>query len=210
MFKLVTAVVIVFFIVAAAEVLWRTKKLSSEQSRKLVHISVGTYAATWAFYLNDQQILLLSFAMLAVVLVSRVFRIFASIHSVKRKTLGEIFFPLGIMACALLTESPWIYMAALLHVSIADGLAALIGSRHVRKHGYQVLGHQKTVVGTLIFFNASVFITLLAVYAAPELRVNLAMPLLIPLLATAAENIGFYGADDLLLPVLVASLFIGL
>lgn len=210
MFKLVTAVVIVFFIVAAAEVLWRLKILNSEQSRKLVHISVGTYAATWAFYLNDLHILFLSTAMLAVVLVSRVFHIFASIHSVKRKTLGEIFFPLGIMACALLTESPWIYMAALLHVSIADGLAALIGSRHIRKHGYYILGHQKTVVGTLIFFNASVFITILAVYAAPELRVNLVMPLLIPVLATAAENIGFYGADDLLLPVLVTSLFISL
>lgn len=210
MFALAQVVLIVFVIVMAAELLWRTKKLNSEQSRKVIHISVGTFAATWAFYLNDQQILLLSLAMLAVVLVSRALGIFASIHSVKRKTLGEIFFPLGIMACALLTDSPWIYMAALLHVSIADGLAALIGSRHIRKHGYKILGHQKTVVGTLIFFNMSVLITLLTVYAAPELRVGFVMPILIPLLTTLAENIGFYGADDLVLPLLVTGLFISL
>ena len=203
-------IAVIFVIVVATEFLWRMKLLTSERSRKLVHISVGTFASSWAFFLSQSQIIVLGVLMLAVVIVSRLLKIFSSIHSVKRKTLGEIFFPLGIIICALLTDSPWIYMAALLHVSIADGLAALIGTHYIRKHGYMIFNHQKTVVGTLIFFNASVAITLLTAIAAPELRANPLMVFSIPVLATLAENIGFYGADDLLLPVLVASLFVAL
>jgi phytol kinase len=200
---LLQTVLIIFAIVALAEILWRAKLLESEYSRKLIHILVGTFAATWGFFLDDRQIILLACAMFTVVLVSRFLGLFSSIHSVKRKTWGELFFPLGIAGCAVLTDSPWIFAAALLHVSLADGLAALIGKRYITKHGYKIFKQQKTLVGTLVFFNASVVITLCAVLFEPELQGNVAVIMLVPLLATAAENIGIYGADDLLVPIVV-------
>lgn len=203
---LLQTVLVIFAIVVLAEVLWRSKQLRSEYSRKFIHIMVGTFAAFWGFFLDDGQILALAAAMFVIVLTSRLFSIFQSIHTVSRKTWGELFFPVGIATTALMTESPWVFMAALLHVSIADGLAALIGSRYVRKHGYKVFKQQKTIVGTLTFFNASVFITLLTVLLAPELQGNLLVILLVPLMATIIENVGHYGADDLLVPIAVAAL----
>lgn len=196
----------IFLILVVAEVLWRAKLLEAEHSRKLVHIVVGTFAATWAFYMDDQQILLIAGAMFMVVLISRLLGIFSSIHSVKRKTWGELFFPLGIALCALLTDSPWIFMAAILHVSIADGLAAIVGRRYIRTHGYKVLGQQKTLAGSLAFFNTSLLIVIAVVLLMPEIQFLPAVMLLVPVLATAAENLGLYGSDDLLVPLIVTLL----
>jgi dolichol kinase len=157
MSMLLAVLATVFLIVVLAEIFWRTKIFGPEQSRKLVHVGVGTFASTWGFILEDKQIVFIAGAMFLVVLASRVLGVFGSIHSVSRKTWGELFFPLGIASAALLADSPWIYMAAVLHVSIADGLAALIGRKYIKKHGYKVFKQQKTVVGTLVFFSVSRF-----------------------------------------------------
>jgi phytol kinase len=200
---LLKVVLAIFIIVVSAEVLWRNKILRSEPSRKLVHILVGTYVASWGFFLADQQILLLAAAMFGVVLASRYLGVLGSIHNVQRKTWGELFFPIGIASCAVLTGSPWIFMAAMLHVSVADGLAAVVGSNYIKKHGYKIFNQQKTIVGSLIFFNASIFITLAATLLAPELQGSVLVVLIVPLLSLAAENIAVYGADDLFVPVVV-------
>lgn len=207
---LIFVLAVVFLIVVTAEILWRSKVLRSEPSRKLVHILVGTFVASWGFFLSDQQIILLAAAMFFVVLASRRLDVFRSIHSVQRKTWGELFFPLGIAACAFFTTSPWIFMAAMLHVSIADGLAAVVGVKYIRRHGYKVFKQQKTVVGTLTFFNVSLFITLGTILFATELQNNALIVVLVPILATAAENFTPYGADDLLVPLVVTSLLIAL
>lgn len=206
MMLLLQTVLAIFVIVVLAEFLWRAKLLESEYSRKLIHITVGTFAAFWGFYLNDMQVVLLATAMFAVVLISRFVGLFAAIHSVKRKTWGELFFPLGIAMSAVITVSPWVFLAAVLHVSLADGFAAVIGRGYVKKYGYKVFGQQKTVVGTLTFFNASIFIILAVMLLAPELPISLALVLLVPLIASAAENIGMYGSDDLLVPIVVGFL----
>ncbi|MBA3758095.1 hypothetical protein H0X10_00465 [Candidatus Saccharibacteria bacterium] len=207
---LLLPIIVIFIVIIVTEALWRAKILRNEPARKLVHILVGTFVASWAFFLDDKSIVLLAVAMFAVVLISRTFGIFRSIHSVTRKTWGELFFPLGIVACALLTDSPWIFAAAMLHVSIADGLAAVVGVKYHRKYGYKVFHQQKTSVGTLTFFNASLFITLATVLLAPELQGNLLIIVLVPLASTLAENLTPYGADDLLVPLTVTGLLLSL
>lgn len=206
MSQLLGVVLGIFVIVVSAELLWRAKILRSEFSRKLIHILVGCFAATWGFFLTDNQIYLLAGAMFLVVMLSRLLGIFQSIHSVSRKTWGELFFPLGIAAAALLTDSPWVFLAAVLHVGIADGLAAVFGSRYIKRYGYKVFKHQKTIVGTLVFFNASVVIITLSILFATELQGNFLVVLLVPLIATVIENIAQYGTDDLLVPVTVSLL----
>lgn len=203
---LLGVVAAVFIIVVIAELLWRTKVLQGELSRKLVHILVGIFAATWGFFLDDKQIYLLAGSMFSIVVLSRAFGVFQSIHSVSRKTWGELFFPSGIALVAWLTDSPWVFMAALLHVGIADGLAAVIGSKYIKLHGYKVFKQQKTIVGTLTFFNASLFITLATLVLAPELQGHALVVFLVPLAATLAENLGRYGADDVLVPLVVTLL----
>lgn len=200
---LLKVLIAIFIIVVSAEVLWRNKILHSELSRKLVHVLVGTFVASWGFFLTTWQILILAVAMFLVVFASRQMGVLKAIHSVNRKTWGELFFPLGIAVCAILTRSPWIFMAAMLHVSLADGLAAIVGSNYIKQHGYKIFRQQKTVVGSLIFFIASLFITMIVTVLAPELRGSVLAVLLIPLLSVLTENISGYGADDFFVPVVV-------
>lgn len=201
-----TTVLAIGGIVLVSEFLWRKNYLRGEASRKLVHILSGTFVAFWGFYLDDGQILVLSGLLFAIVLISRQLGLFKSVHNVSRKTWGELFFPIGIAGTAVLADSPWVFMAAMLHVGIADGLAAILGIRYIRKHGYKVFKQQKTVVGTLTFFNASIFITIATMLLTTDLQLNLVIVLLLPLMATAAENLGQYGTDDLLVPLTVAFL----
>lgn len=203
MVVLLKVLIAIFVVVVSAEVLWRNKILHSELSRKLVHVLVGTFVASWGFFLTTQQILILATAMLLVVFTSRHLGILKAIHSVNRKTWGELFFPLGIAVCAILTSSPWIFMAAMLHVSLADGMAAIVGSNYIKEHGYKIFRQQKTIVGSLVFIIASLFITLVVAVLAPELRGSSLAILLIPLFSVLTENISGYGADDFFVPVVV-------
>lgn len=175
----------------------------NELSRKFVHITVGCFVAFWPFFLSWTEILLLSGAFVLVVSLSKYFKIFKAIHSVQRPTYGELFFGLAVGATALITESKGIYAVALLQMSLADGLAAIIGMRYGLDNRYKVLGATKSVAGTATFFAVS--IALLSGFTIIT-GVPLAIPIMIGLAATATllENLGSYGLDNLLVPLSIA------
>lgn len=189
----------------AAEYLWRSGKLNIEVSRKVVHIGTGIMIAFWPYILSWTAIQLLSLALLAVVLVSYKFHIFKSIHSVKRLTKGEILYPIGIGLCALLEPAPWVFTAAILHLALADGLAAIAGVHYGKKTSYNLLSHGKSLVGSLTFF-----VTSFLIFVGASLFVSeQTLPLLYgwflwsALVLTFIENISWYGLDDITVPVSV-------
>ncbi len=196
------AVVIVFLILVFSEYLSRYKGVHSELTRKLVHIMVGISVAFWPFFLSWQQIQLLSFAFLVVVGLSVKLNIFRSIHAVKRNAMGEVLFALVIGILALIVTNKWIFAAAMLHLSLADGMAAVVGLGWGENNTYKVLGHSKSVAGSLAFFFCSMFIMIGYVafsHAAPG-----AVPLLwLPVVATIAENLAVQGTDNMVIPLLV-------
>jgi len=188
-----------------SEVLRHYRKVSPEFSRKFVHILTGTFIAFWPWIMSFGAIQLLSLGLLAVVLVSLKLHIFKSIHGVERHTYGEILFPVGIFIAATFAQSAWIYTAAILHLSLADGFAALVGIRYVKKHGYEIFGQTKTLVGTTVFYLFSLAITLLVVaFDGPEYQdTAVAILLWLPIGATLVESLAVYGSDNLLVPLLV-------
>ncbi|MFI5271376.1 MAG: hypothetical protein ACHQT9_05040, partial [Candidatus Saccharimonadales bacterium] len=133
---LVFTVVIVFVLLFLNELWWRTHTVHSELSRKFIHVSVGTFVAFWPFFLSWREIQILSLAFLAIVALSKYLNIFQAIHSVTRPTWGEVFFAVAVGLTALITQDKWIYTAALLQMSLADGLAAIIGTRFGNKQKY--------------------------------------------------------------------------
>jgi len=193
----------VFILLLGNELWWRKKRVHGELSRKFIHITVGSFVAFWPFFLDWDQIKLLSIAFVLVVLVSKQLKVFRSIHSVGRPTWGEIFFAVAVGAIALLTEDKWIYMAAILQMSLADGLAAIIGTHYGKSNSYKVFGHVKSLYGTAIFFVTSLLILLGYIYFSGA---ELELLALIGLAAAASviENVGVEGTDNLLVPVLVA------
>lgn len=202
---LVVAAGIVLAILIFAEYLARYKGLHSELSRKLVHISVGTFAAFWPFFLSWGQIQLLGFVFLGAMLVSVKFHLFRSVHGVERTAAGEILAAVAILILSFITSDPWVFAAAMLHVSIADGLAATVGVLWGDNNTYKVFGHTRSVVGSLAFFFSSVVIMI--IYAAYSGDYYSSVTLLwLPVLATLAENVSVKGSDNIVIPLLVVLL----
>ncbi|HEX3568133.1 MAG TPA: hypothetical protein VHT70_00455 [Candidatus Saccharimonadales bacterium] len=196
------AVTGVFLLLVVAEYFSRTGRVHSEITRKFVHMTVGTFVATWPFFLSWRDILLLGCAFLFVVTASVQFNIFRSIHSVNRNAVGETLFAIVIILLAALSHDRWIFMAAALHLSVADGLAAVVGTTMKHRSGrYFVFGSPKSIAGTTTFFIVSAIIV--SVYAHATHQHNWGALILLPGLATAAENIGGYGFDNLLVPLIV-------
>lgn len=202
--ELALAVMPVFSVLVLTEVLWRNNSLRGESARKLVHIVVGSYVAFWPFLISFQAIQIISVAFLLVVGLSLKFGIFKAIHGVARRTWGEVLFAVGIGLTAVLTKQPWVFTACILHMSVADGFAALAGKRWGKGNRYYVGGHEKSLVGTFVFWFCSLLITGLAIVNLPALQADASVYLfLIPLATSLIENIGIGGTDNVFVPLLV-------
>lgn len=202
--RIVATVLVVFLLLLTGELWWRKQKLHTEFTRKFVHITVGTFVAFWPFFLTWQEIRLLSVAFLIVVVASKYLKVFRAIHTVQRPTWGELFFALSVGLVTFITHDKWIYAAALLQMSLADGFAAVVGTRYGQRFRYIVFGHAKSILGTFTFLIVSAAIL---VWFARESGQHLKWTFILDLsvVASMIENLGVAGLDNLLVPVAIAA-----
>ena len=187
----------------ANEMLWRKKETHKEHQRKIVHILVGSFAAFFPLYMTWTDIRLISLAFLLVVALSKAFNIFGAIHKVERFSLGEVCFALAVGSLTFITNSDWIYTASLLQMSLADGLAAVVGVNLGKSNSYKVFGAVKSVAGTLTCFVVSLLILVIA-SAVAQAHISFLVLLFASVIAAVVENIGLYGLDNIFLPLAVA------
>jgi dolichol kinase len=201
---LVATAALVFLVLLASEFWWRKRKTDSELSRKFIHLTVGSFVAFWPFFLTWDEIRILSVVFILAVLVSKWLNIFQAIHSVQRPTWGEVYFAIVVGLLTYITHSKAIYAAALLQMSLADGMAAIVGVEYGIKKGrkYLVFGHPKTVIGTITFFLVS--FALLFGYSADTQRITLLAAASLACGATIVENLAVAGVDNLVVPLLIA------
>jgi phytol kinase len=203
MLRTLFVVLVTFFILVYAEWLARAKQIHAELTRKLVHITIGTFVAFWPFFLSWNEIEFLSLAFLIVVSISIKFDVFRSIHAVKRNAMGELLFAVVIGLLAYSITSPWVFAAAMLNLSLADGFAAIVGLGWGEGNSYKVFGHTKSIAGTLAFFVTSLIIMI--VYSVfSHLGPSILTIILLPAVAAAVENVSVQGMDNIVIPLLVA------
>lgn len=203
MIELFIVCLAVLSVLLAAEFGRRKHLFSNELGRKSVHITVGTFVAFWPLFLSWMEIMLLSMAFILVVVVSKYANLFKAIHTVQRPTLGEVYFAFTVGLLAYVTQDGWIYMAALLHMALADGLAAVVGVEFGKRTSYKVLGHTKSVLGSAVFFAISLAI----IWGYTIVHDVTLIPLVfvgIAGVATLLENISFKGLDNLTVPLWIA------
>ena len=199
------ALSIVFMLLVINEIWWRRIKKHSELSRKLIHILVGSFVAFWPYIMSVNSIRIISVLFTIVVFSSMKFNIFKSIHSVKRDSLGEIYFAISVGLITFINPSHLVYTISLLTMSLADGLAALVGTYYGMNRKYKVYGRSKTVLGSLTFF--IVALVLILIYIDKTGHVFSLGYLAVAAGLTLIENISPKGMDNLLVP-LVAALFL--
>lgn len=206
---LILSVLVVFVLLCLSELGWRKEWFANEVGRKFVHITVGSFVAFWPFFLSWNQIRWLSLAFLVVVAVSTKLKVFRAIHSVQRPTFGELCFAATVGLLTYITHSKGIYAAALLQMSLADGLAAIVGTRYGRATAYRVFGYSKSLVGTAAFIGTSAALltgySLWSAHGLPAADIALGT-----LGAALLENIAVRGLDNLAVPLFVGWLLASL
>ncbi len=188
---------------SAVEYLSRRKKYPPEITRKFIHISGGTVAAFTPWFLSWDQIEAIAVALFLVILVSRIFHVFDSINSVSRTSFGDLLFALSILVVAIIANDRLIFAAAILHMSLADGLAAIFGASWGKKTAYKILGQNKSFLGSAVFYLSSLLI-LVWYLLVSHTGASWTILIWLPAVATGLEAIGIDGADNLIVPILIS------
>lgn len=211
-FELLAVCLLIFLTLVFAQVLKKRKKFSSELLRKLTHIITGIIIAFTPLFLSWSSIVLLSGAFFLTVLVSLKLNIFSSIHGVGRKTYGEILYPISIGLLAVFQPDYWVFMVAVLHLALADALAAIFGTKYGTNNQYKIFGGVKSLLGSCVFLVVSFFIVGASklLFADGMTVPTLQLLLLLPVLVTIIEGLSSYGLDNFTVPVGVWLLIISL
>jgi dolichol kinase len=204
------AVILSLFAILAVllldEYLWRRKIIHGELKRKLVHIAVTSFVAFWPWFMGWKTIQLIGIAMVLVLLVNRQIKVLHYLGGIRQQTYGDVFLALSITTTALITDEKIFFAVAMLHVALADGFAAMIGTKYGRKWSYKVFGQTKTVFGSMTFWIVSLCILgicLLPAHSLIPFSHYALLLILLPPILTATENLAVWGTDNLAIPIIV-------
>jgi phytol kinase len=175
---------------------------------------VGIWGAWLPIWLGWRSIIVLGILLLIGVFVSNRFKWFRSIHSVQRETIGEYLFPVSMIVMAIFFKNDTVFAAGMLMLGVADGLAAVVGTRYGKKSMFKVLGNKKSWHGTAAFYACSVVILAWAISVIQPglstinfvtLLVTGAIVLSLSAVLTIAELTGQKGIDNLTVPLLTCT-----
>lgn len=189
-----------------AEASARRWHLQAEVGRKLAHVSSAVTAAALPLVLPFPAIAGLAAAFVPFMILSRRCQLFPVLHSAERSTFGEIYFPLGVLAAALLVPDGPAYSFGVLVMGIGDALASLIGQRFGRKE-YRVFGAMKTYLGSAALLATTLVLGVLTAAILVGISGNVVLIVIgIAAVITIEEGVFGGGADNVVLPVTAAAL----
>ena len=204
--KLIITASIFLILFGFAEAIQRLTKIRHDLTRKFAHILSGTVVFFLPYFLNAREIIILAVTFAILLWISKYLGLLASIHKVNRKTLGEVFFPLGIGISAFffLPHDLLAFQFGVLVLAFSDALAGIIGESF-GKHKIFFLKSTKSMEGSVVFFFATL-ILVMAMYSQRTLTSILPMTVS-SLLLTLIEMMLIGGLDNLLLPVVASYIF---
>lgn len=149
---LILSFAFVFFMILLATAIQKAFKLSSEFSRKIIHIAVGNWVFIAFYYFEDWYIAIIGpIAFILINFLSYKFTIFRAME-LDEKNPGTIYYPISLAVCTLFTYSqqPILMLPYLGIMAMAwgDGMAAVIG----KKYPIRLIRPGKSVGGALTFF----------------------------------------------------------
>lgn len=194
-------------LLAGAEVATRRRAVDAELSRKFVHVSSGVVAAALPLVMGYGDIVVLSAGFVPFLLAARCLRLFPAVSGVERSTLGEVWFPLGVLLAAALFPDGGPYVYGVLVMGLADAAASLWGRRAGRRRYRVPGGGHKTWAGSAAFLGTTVVVGVAVLGVADGWTARtLAAAVLAAVPLTVAEGVLGRGTDNLVLPVAAAAL----
>lgn len=167
---------------------------SAELTRRLAHIGSGACALLDYLLVSSNTFLVLMLLGIPFILISYRKNIFSSVHNVKRKTFGEIFLAVGIVAAYLISLiKPEVFIPSLLIITLADSFAGLVSDFYRQP--------RKMLRGSLMFFVVTVSILAIFGYQLPVV-------ITVALALTLIEKYSPLGSDNLTVPTAAAALLL--
>jgi phytol kinase len=175
------------------------------------HIAVGMWIVGTVLLFQNRFIAVLPLLSLAlfnfVIYLYRRYRR-NSYEAQERNSLGAVYLPLSLAFMALiLWEQPGLLVASLMPLIWGDALAAIMG-HYCGQYHYQVLGHGRTLEGSLSMFLFSLISLFLALVIFPPLGFwpSLLYSFITAVVATGVEAASPWGMDNLFVPVVSGAL----
>ena len=216
--------VYIFGIIGIMEKLVDKKILSSDLSRKVIHVAAGSWIIFWFFY--DKQpgdfTWLLNIAVPALFFLTFLYKgMFATPEDKDVKTMtrtgdpkellkGPLYFTITMITMGTIFYGSYAGALAMAVVGWGDGLAPYFGKKYGSKT-YKTFGREKTLEGTLAMFIFSIiggilFVILLQPVLAPfsksfDLLFIFMVVLLVAVIATIVEALSPADIDNLLIPL---------
>lgn len=180
-------------------------------SRKIIHILSAIIICFFPYFLNLTQIIAISLLFSVIFIFSRYWGFLPIINRVKRKSWGEVFYPLGVMlsAIAFLGKGEVLaFQFGVIVLGFSDSAASIIGSLYGR-YRINFLKGSKSVEGALAFFLTTLLILgVLLLAGTGEQSFDAGNYLLISLILTSLELVLFFGLDNLFVPLWASYLFL--
>ncbi|GAB2465708.1 dolichol kinase [Conyzicola lurida] len=188
------ATVVLVALMLVLELLVRRRGVGPETTRRIAHVLACLYGV-FAHSVLPPWLFVAACSLFVVALViSRRRGLLAAVHTTRRRSLGEVYLPGGIIIAALagaVAGSDGVFLAAILILSFADVAAGVTGDL--------LRSTTKTWWGSLAFFVVAGVITLVCGFS-PLASVTVALA------ATAAERVSTRGLDNLTVPVVAGVL----
>jgi phytol kinase len=207
---------VAMILIFAESLRWSRLKVSSENLRKFVHIMTGLWVALWPVLDISKRVVVAGVvAMIAVNIIlkypvpgrgiARIIYKFItgaktskSVFSlVRRSGHGEVTYGLGLLVSAVFAKDTKTFVASVLILTIADGLAAVIGTKYGKHKIPFFCNGKKSYEGSAMFFLTALII-LFSLSNSTTLQ-SLALALALTIIELSSR----FGEDNLLLPVAV-------
>ena len=190
----------------------------NEASRKLFHIMHAIGLAGLAFILPLQGVVLFEVFFLFVIFGARYLHnhydkkwpwvhYLGKTYRVGRTSYGDVLLPISVILAAFIAHTKWEFVMAILVVGLADAAAALVGKKWGSSTSYSIFGQKKSVLGSVAFFVVAMAVAYAYSMFAPTYPIGMLPLIAIAALLTGIENIGVYGSDNLLLPLVTVWVF---
>lgn len=178
-------------------------------NRKIIHIISSFIILLFPYFLDVWQIVILSLFFCFVFIISKISGFLPIINRVKRVSLGEIFYPLGVMISAIIFLSQGQVLAfqfGILVLGLSDAMANIVGDI-LGYYKINLAWSKKSLEGSLAFFITTLLIIILILGSNFD-YLNLNNYFLLALILTLIEFLLFFGLDNLILPTISSYLFL--
>ncbi|MGO9740534.1 MAG: diacylglycerol/polyprenol kinase family protein [Roseiarcus sp.] len=181
---------------------------SAETQRKAVHVGVGVHAMLLPAFLGRPGFLVFAALAGVALLILRMPKVArdgvgASIHSVARRSWGDLFFLLAVVVLFLRSPGdPALYTIPIAVLTLSDAAAAIIGTEYGRMR-FGAGDRIKSVEGSITFFVVTwITVVTILIIATDAPRQNVVwLATLVAAFSSLVEADSWRGLDNLFVPV---------